>query len=1280
MAIISISNFVDEEKKKKRLNPVADMLTGKVPLEEVSGGKPKIVSIKNFLDSKGKVPQKVPEQSILQKFNNSTVGQIPDTILGGGAELLRAGFRATAGAVQTIANSNIGRKIISQSPSAELLGLGDGNRKVYDPNATGASKILQEEIFGKDPGTAETQGQETLSILKNGETNFWKDPLGYSLNKVSENLSKNKNAASAVGFLTAGLDFTGAGKVDDTLKVLTKVDDVAKAATELKKIGVIDELIPKYAVEIAGTKSEKRIQTILDAIQEEQKVNPLSGIKRFPEEAKKKIVTNVEALKPEFEKLKGGKLTNQEVIDAANTSTIMPKVITREQTKANLAAIQKTKQNLAALAEGNDVSKDFIEQIRIIKSQATDAGRKLQSFQTEVNPLLATKADIIGKLTDLGIETDKILAAAKNVDFSDAKQVTNFYREFVKPTYGELLDEWRYGNLLSSPKTHIINAVSNAMQAAVLNPATKLASGLVDNVARVFGKEQENYIKEVPVYVRGLANSLGDAVSEGYKALRGGNAATNLDLNRIPTNSKLTIVQRQFLQALEAGDAFFRALVKGGEREALAFKYQQQGKKFTAESLEEEVAKRAEYFVFRKPLDISNKTGQGTLLTGIDKITNGVMKMRDNKFMGWLVPFVQTPMNILKQGIEYSPLGVLTLPKNANKVEQLGKTLVGATVFAFAGEMALHDRTTWAAPTNPKEKDLFYASGMQPYSVKIGDKWFSYSKIGPLAYPMAMAAAIKYYWKDNPDAQTATTTEKTLEIVGGIAKFFGDQSYVQGISEAVGLLSGETRGESIIKTFENLAGQAIPLVSLQRWVNQMIDPVFRKTPHEANIQTILKNLQAQLLTQSDVQEPYTTPDGKPSLRQYPFINALNPFNVTSENPDFAEQLTGNRKIQALNKLKTKAQEEDKARLEPVYQHVTELEKAGKMEEAQAIKDGLSDDDWETFKNIRESNQEAEVKKLQPEMLDVYKQVSDLRAENPNDDQSGVQEILDGLTDDQYKAYKQVEKLAEGAGGVENVNLDNFKAKDENARQTLREAQHYLAQVRGQYVDPGTGATKISQAPKESWTDKLTAKFWINKAIEAIKEEVPFFENKWGKRLKTEAFDEYNFTDNAKTLFNKEAIIRDVSPEFDKALNLYKVDGQLSTENPREWAGLHQRDALPLTDKSSISVADNGIDTVAHELLHNYVENTDFNARAFNDAWMEVKQGRTGYEWEYNGALEAIDDLLKSDTLYDKNGAYGTANERFAYLGETFGRGGLQELPPELRPFYQGVFKENLGKD
>ena len=89
---------------------------------------------------------------------------------------------------------------------------------------------------------------------------------------------------------------------------------------------------------------------------------------------------------------------------------------------------------------------------------------------------------MIKQLLDMGIETDKIIKGAEGIDFNNAKQASDFYRKFVKPTLPEIIDEYRYLNMLSSPKTQIVNTFSNILQVSFLRPATRLFSGITDNI------------------------------------------------------------------------------------------------------------------------------------------------------------------------------------------------------------------------------------------------------------------------------------------------------------------------------------------------------------------------------------------------------------------------------------------------------------------------------------------------------------------------------------------------------------------------------------------------------------------------------------------------------------------------------------------------------------------------------------------------------------------------------------------------------------------------------
>lgn len=602
------------------------------------------------------------------------------------------------------------------------------------------------------------------------------------------------------------------------------------------------------------------------------------------DEAKMQIVKTAKQVAPDLTRAKGAPLTHEEIVEAAKVSEVLRNVTPRSETLKRAGTILRTRQHLAALAEGKGVDPEFINTLRVMSSEATDAGRQLNAFAITADPSLATsKEAIVKKLIDIGTTTDEIVKAAEGVDFTNAKQTAAFYRKFVKPTLSEAIDEYRYINLLSSPKTHIVNAFSNLLQSTVLRPMTRLASGAIDAVgSKLTGAEREFYVSQVPAYYKGLTNSVGSAAERALNALAGKSDITNLDLRHIPTNNPLLRPFYVIPRALEATDVFFRALVEGGELEALASAAQKAGTAVDMAALQKQAAQTAAETVFRKELDPQNLTGQGAVLSSIDKLTSAIFKLREVGPVRWFIPFVQTPMNILKQGVEYSPIGFATLRGSTHKTEQLAKAMIGSTVFAGAGALALQGKTTWAPPRNVRDRAAFFDAGLQPYSVKIGDKWVSYTKLGPLAYPLAMASAAHYYAKENPKAVTDNTLEKSAKVFGGIAEFFSDQSYVEGLGRLLAAVRGEESAIANVATA--IPQQLVPLVSLQRWVTQIVDPVYRKADRGLSIKALIESIKKGIPGLSHSVPPYENPDGSPSERQFPVFNALSPMGITTEDP------------------------------------------------------------------------------------------------------------------------------------------------------------------------------------------------------------------------------------------------------------------------------------------------------------------------------------------------------------------------------------------------------------
>lgn len=610
----------------------------------------------------------------------------------------------------------------------------------------------------------------------------------------------------------------------------------------------------------------------------------------IPKEAKQAVTREIENAGKELQKTVGKRLTNQEVVAIAdNSSKVLNRTITREQTADRIAANLNLRQRIANAGKSGKVDADFIDLLIKDKTQATDIARQLQARRINADPKESSLVDTI--LTGILKETDnadEIIKAAKDVDFNDPKQATEFYRKFVKPKAREWIDLLRYNSMLSSPQTHINNAVSNFEGTGILAPIEKTITGVLDATrSALTGSERQHFVGEGKEFAKGYYASLKDATKKFTDVMRGRSLSGNPDIHDIPLSTKgpKAVVEKVLafpMKLLEASDQFFTALTEGGAKKALEYKAAKGGNAGNIErAASEEAAKR----LFRSESGLSE---QGPILDAIDKVTNTVQALRNSEnaivstISKFTLPFVRTPMNIFKQGIEYSPAGLLTLPGASNKTEQLSKVIIGLGSAAGAATLLGSDRLTWAEPTNPDQKAAFRAAGRQPYSIKIGDHWISYSKLHPaLAFNFALVSAI-----DDSIKNKKLSESQGDSILSAFAKwgnFLADQSYLKSIGDFVSATKGDASGWS--KYVSNYPQQVIPFRALMSWVERIIDPVQRQVDSKASfIDKQMQQVMSQIPGLAELVPARTDAQGNPIENQNRVLNSVLPNRVTTEKP------------------------------------------------------------------------------------------------------------------------------------------------------------------------------------------------------------------------------------------------------------------------------------------------------------------------------------------------------------------------------------------------------------
>ena len=210
-----------------------------------------------------------------------------------------------------------------------------------------------------------------------------------------------------------------------------------------------------------------------------------------------------------------------------------------------------------------------------------------------------------------------------------------------------------------------------------------------------------------------------------------------------------------------------------------------------------------------------------------DAFTKGVMNVLEAvPLFKFVVPFVKTPTNILKFGLDRSPVGLakdavlfatsakyrdaFTNGTPAYKAEMLGRMTVATT--ATAGIMFYitnnEGAITGGGPQNKEEKDALKATGWQPYSIRIGDKRISYNRLDPIATPLGILADICEYNKVNAPSGDSGASNAMSAFLVSMTYNLTDKSYLRGLNNLMNVARDpETYGP---KLFQDIAGGLVP--------------------------------------------------------------------------------------------------------------------------------------------------------------------------------------------------------------------------------------------------------------------------------------------------------------------------------------------------------------------------------------------------------------------------------------------------------------------------------------
>lgn len=477
-----------------------------------------------------------------------------------------------------------------------------------------------------------------------------------------------------------------------------------------------------------------------------------------------------------------------------------------------------------------------------VSGMTAEAGRALSAFR-----MAADSRDVPGRvlegLATAGKGTGRLQDAADRiVDLAeDPANLNRFVEKVSKPTFADRAQEIWYNYLLSGPQTHMVNTLSNTMTALGQIPEHAVAAG-VGAARRAISREATDRVlfSELGARSLGLLQGTKEGIREFARAFKTGESSDFV--TKMDTQTQKAVpglmgdVLRVPTRMLTAEDELFKAMARRMELSGLAVRQAasegrtgQEAKDRVAElvanppdEMMEKVLDYGRYLTFQRPLG--------------DGLAGTLSRYSQNHPMiKAVLPFVRTPTNLIKFTAERSPLAPFVkewrkdiAAGGARRDLAVAKVMVGSGVGAVIAELAAKGIVTGSAPSDDNQRGLLLANGWQPYSIKIGDTYYSYRRLDPFAMTFGTAADVATMGDTMTDKQREKGAALwTASVVANLAS----RTWLSGVTDALEALQDPERYSG--NFIKRLVGSAtVPTGSAQ--LARIVDPTMRETPDIAS--------------------------------------------------------------------------------------------------------------------------------------------------------------------------------------------------------------------------------------------------------------------------------------------------------------------------------------------------------------------------------------------------------------------------------------------------------------
>ena len=475
-------------------------------------------------------------------------------------------------------------------------------------------------------------------------------------------------------------------------------------------------------------------------------------------------------------------------------------------------------------------------------------------------------------------------------------EIQKIMTDKLPPEKGAGIKAWLRISMLFNSKTQVRNVFGNALIAPV-NAFGDLFASKVDSYVSTKTKVRTVGKSNLTKYKEGFKTG----VYQSYNDFKKGINTRNVEGNRFEITQGKSFNDKSIIgNKLNKVDSLLSFMLDAGDRGFYEASF--------TNSINNQLILNNTDKVTQDMIDIATSEALSRTWQDNNSYTNFVLKARAglNQIIGTkefgigdvLIPFAKTPANLTKAIIDYSPVGMVSAitkgvnlknaietgrftPKMQHEfVQSLGKATAGTVLYALGIALAKVGITSGESDDDKDTRNFLKNTlGINSYSIKIGDKTFTYDWMQPLTAPISITANIEKNRKENQNLVEAITS--ALNTAGSVLL---EQSFMESINTVLNNNDGVVTG--LQEALFELPSRAIPTLSKQ--IVDLIDGTQRQTfEYNAPLKTAINKVKAKIPGLSNTLAPSVDTLGR-EIEKYGGKNGLfnvflNPSNVNNEN-------------------------------------------------------------------------------------------------------------------------------------------------------------------------------------------------------------------------------------------------------------------------------------------------------------------------------------------------------------------------------------------------------------